>query len=1078
MILDRPIARTRILAPRRRANLLTRQRLVDSMFELSDKKLILIVAPAGYGKTSLLIDFSDKIEFPVCWYSISSHDQDPLRFFSHFISSIQVKFPAFGQSSLTALHNASQGSLDLNYLVTTVINDAYENITEHFIITLEDFHLVDDVDPISEFISDFVQNVDDNCTLVITSRKLLTLPDMTLLVARDLVGGLSYEELAFTPQEIQQLFLQSHQQSLTDQTAQNFFMQTEGWITGLLLSSQINEYLGSSGTIVKRIANIGVHDYFAALLEQQPPSIQDFLLRTSLLEEFNEGFCKQVIEDALALTDINWRQMMEYVVQRNLFVMPVGSEGDWLRYHRIFLDFLQNHMQANRPEEVRKIHLHLAQVYIAQQEWELAYQLYQQLNKSQEILNLIEQAGPDLIASGRLELLHTWLSAVPPEVIQHHPPLLSLYGGVLSMQGNPQNGINLLDQAIQAMHYPEDKHYLVRSLVRRSAIHRLTGNLAAAQRDSEEVLALIAQDDSLNEFKAEALRSKGVCLFQQGALSEAVRWLYESLTAFQAAGDQHNQYVLAMEIGVVEQARGRYKESKEMYLQAYGYWDKTTNSVWLANLLNNLGVLQQLTGEYEQAAASFEKAYHHARISGFSRMQAFTLTGIGDVYREVNAIDEALAAYHQARPIAEDINEKFLLTYLDLEEASLVSQQADTGLASHLLQCARERAESVGTPLEQHMTSLELSGHLLWTGQPEKALLQLPQELTYFTSEGHQYQIEKTHLYLAIACAENKQYQEAAEHFMQVMAYAVNFERRNPLITNGWGIKDTILKLGESPEASPQILALVQRIEMFEQQIPKVRKELRKYAAAIPFAPPKIYIQSLGKMQVRINDHWVTSSDWKTSDARDLFFLLLAHSEGLNKDQIALHFWPDASPSEIRFRIKNTLYRLRHAIGKETILLEDDYYVFNHDTDYEYDLESFQSEIVRAKKASIPAEAIQHLENAVACYHGPFLYEIEDTWILSAREHLQQNYLGVLIQLAEYYLSERNYAKAQSFCQQALKTDPCFEVAYRMSMRVHAAQGNRAGVVRQYEQCKSILMKEIDVPPSPQTHELFLTLTR
>ena len=238
---DRPIVQTRILPPRRRNDLLTRQRLIDAMFDLIDKKLALLIAPAGYGKTSLLVDFIQEIEFPVCWYSISAHDQDPLRFLAHFIASIQEKFPDFGQSSLTALHNASQGTLDLHYLVTTVINDAYNNISEHFIIALEDFHLVDDVDPISEFISDFIQGVDDNCTIIITSRKLVTLPDMTILVARNMAGGLSYEELAFTPEEIQQLYLQNHQQSLDTETAANFYEQSEGWVTGLLLSSQINE---------------------------------------------------------------------------------------------------------------------------------------------------------------------------------------------------------------------------------------------------------------------------------------------------------------------------------------------------------------------------------------------------------------------------------------------------------------------------------------------------------------------------------------------------------------------------------------------------------------------------------------------------------------------------------------------------------------------------------------------------------------------------------------------------------------------------------------------------------------------
>ncbi len=1075
---DRPIVQTRILPPRRRNDLLTRPRLIDTMFDLLEKKLVLVIAPAGYGKTSLLVDFIEKLEFPVCWYSISSHDQDPLRFIAHFIASIQQKFPDFGQSSLTALRNASEGTLDLHYLVSTVINDAFDNIGEHFIITLEDFHLVDDVDLISEFISDFIQGVDDNCTIMITSRKLLTLPDMTLLVARNMVGGISYEELAFSPEEIRHLFLQNHQQTLTDVTAENLYEQTEGWVTGLILSNQINEYLCTSQSVLKRVAGIGVEDYFDALLAQQPARIQDFLLRTSLLEEFNENVCRQVIETALDLSEMSWRKMMDYIIERNIFVMPVGSDGNWLRYHRIFLDFLQKKLRETRPDEGKKIRLQLARVYTDQQEWELAYAIYQQSDDQQAIVKLIENAGPQLIASGRLELLHTWIDALPDNVRTQHPPILSLFGTVLSMQSDPQEGIILLNQAIDAMEYPQDKLYIARTLVRRATTYRLMGNLKAARIDANQVLTLIEKDSELVNFKAEALRSKGVILFQEGAYNESATVLYDSLHAFQSLEDQHNQSILAMEIGIVEQARGQYEIAKKMYSQARDFWETNANSVWLANLMNNLGVLQQVIGEYDKASASFERAYHHSRISGFSRMQAFTLTGIGDIYREVEAVDEALAAYHQARPIAEIINERFLLTYLDLEEASVASRNDDRRTAADFLHSAIGRAETSGSTLEKHIAKLEWNGFLLWTGRADQAIENLLTDAKYFSKEGHQYQTEKTDLFLALAYAKSGQPSKAEEYFIKVLAASSRFPDRNPLIASGWGIKDTLLNLADAGDASPQVLELARRIEAFNQQIPNILKNLRKYASAVPLSPPRLHIQALGKMQVHLNEKIITNTDWKTIISRDLFFLLLAHPEGLNKDQIGLYFWPDATPSEIKFRIKNAVYRMRHAVGKDAVVLQEEYYTFNHTIDYEYDLEDFQKEIALARNTTDPERMIAHLMQAVSHYQGPFLPELEDSWIITAREHLHQNYLEILMQLARHFLNTKDFDKAMHYSQIGISADPCFESAYRMTMRIHAAQGNRVGVVRQYEKCKDALMKEIEVHPSPQTHELYLSLTR
>jgi LuxR family maltose regulon positive regulatory protein len=124
------VTRTKIILPQRRKELLTRPRLLRQLYDLLDYKLILVIAPAGYGKTSLLLDFAHQVELPVCWYSIDSLDQDFLRFLEHFIASVRLHFPEFGQESLAAVETTSQ-PLNIDRLVSTVVNDAYEHIKEH-----------------------------------------------------------------------------------------------------------------------------------------------------------------------------------------------------------------------------------------------------------------------------------------------------------------------------------------------------------------------------------------------------------------------------------------------------------------------------------------------------------------------------------------------------------------------------------------------------------------------------------------------------------------------------------------------------------------------------------------------------------------------------------------------------------------------------------------------------------------------------------------------------------------------------------------------------------------------------------
>ena len=164
------------------------------------------------GKTSLLIDFinpgeagSNQIGMPVSWFSLDPLDRDPLRFLAHFIAALNLRFPNFGQNSRVALESITQDQFDLDGITSTIINDLYDNVTEHYAIFLDDYHLVGESKPVEAFINRFVQDVDENCHIVIASRALLTLPDMPLMVARSQVSGLSFEELAFRPEEIQKL---------------------------------------------------------------------------------------------------------------------------------------------------------------------------------------------------------------------------------------------------------------------------------------------------------------------------------------------------------------------------------------------------------------------------------------------------------------------------------------------------------------------------------------------------------------------------------------------------------------------------------------------------------------------------------------------------------------------------------------------------------------------------------------------------------------------------------------------------------------------------------------------------------
>lgn len=1071
------VTRTKIIPPRRHTDLFSRQRLLDLLHDLLDYKLLLIIAPAGYGKTSLLIDLAHHIELPVCWYTLDPLDMDPQRFIAHFIASIAHRFPRFGQQSAANLQSTSLTGLDLDRLVTTIVNEAYEHIQEHFALVLDDYHFVDGSQAIGHFISRFVQEVDENCHLILSSRTLLALPNLPLMVARSHVGGLGSEELAFRAEEIQSLVLQNYHLTMPGSAAEKLAHETEGWITGLLLSTETLWQGVADRVRLAHISGVGLHDYLAQqVLDQQSAAVRDFLLRTSLLEEFDAQLCEAVLGPAEYPTGESWQSLIETVLRHNLFVLPIGDEGAWLRYHSLFRDFLQVRLAQERPGEEVRILQRLAAVYAERKDWEKAHYIFRHLGDVGAITDLLEQAGSALLKDGRWAILAEWLDALPADILTSRPALLSLRGIVAVMQGEAERGLRLLNQAEAAYRAAGDLPHLAHTLVRRAVAHRFMASHQASLADTDEALTLVKENPSLRAVQAEALRIRGVTLSEMGQVNQAIKWLEQSLAAYQALHEAQNVAMLLMDLGLAYENAGRYNQALTHYNRALDYWRKNNNIAWQANLLNNLGVLHHLRGDYERAHSTLEEALACARQSGYARIEAFTLASIGDLYANLDAPDAALLAHGQGRETAQRIDDRFLLLYLDLAEAMLARSKGELTQARRLLESVGRRAQESGSAFEQCLCQLETGRLALVEGKAREAIAPLEMATRCFEDIGQRVEGARAYLYLAMACQTSGDQEAALANLRQAFRLASCLEDWHPLVVAGREAT-TLLKMAQNdPTVGRQATQLLRQVAKFEQDIPTLRRRLRLGPSSVPFAPPGLTIQALSRARVTVNGRQVTNADWQTQTACDLFFLLLAHPDGLTKEAVGTIFWPDCSPAQVKLNFKNTIYRLRHALGQDAILFNEDIYRFNRELDYDYDVENFLDKVAQAIAATSPNEQATAYQAAIRLYKGSYLPEMDGTWVWPERERLWQTYLEAILKLAEFHLEAKEYKVALTYCQRALAEDPCLEDAHRLAMRVHAAMGNRAAISRQFKRCQEVLLEEIGASPSPQTEKLYQTL--
>ncbi|MGB0387501.1 MAG: tetratricopeptide repeat protein [Ardenticatenaceae bacterium] len=1062
-----PITRTKIISPRRRSDLLYRQRLIDLLYDLVERRLILVSAPAGYGKTSLLVDFVDQLEMPLCWLTLDALDNDLHRFIYYFIASLEEKFPQVAKR-VRSIVQSTPNNLDLERLVTALVN-ASLNIAGHFIMVLDDYHFVSDESQIGYFISRLVQQCGDNFHLILATRTLPALPDFPLMVARRQVGGLSFEELAFRPSEVQELMWKKHNLPISGDDAQELVETTEGWITGLLLSAQT---VGKAMAHQLRLAQgsgVNLYDYLAQqVLEQQPPELQDFLLRTSVMAEFNAEMCYDLLGDPAE--GQNWYDFIDILQQSNLFVLSIGDS--WVRYHNLFRNFLQARLARKQPKESKRLRRKLAQWHTENEEWEKAHTIYKELGDLTADAELIEQAGSALIKSGRIETLSSWINALPLKLRNTRPGLLSLRGTTLSMQGQVTQSLFLLDQAIQVCRTTQNQPLLARTLIRRATRHRLSGNYEAALSDAEEAL-VIAKTKGLQFDHAQGLRIKGMSLYHLGYTQDAISCLSDSLTLYEILGEAQNIAILHLELGMAEMYAGHYVKGLNHYTRALSYWEMTDNAESLANVLNNLAVLHQLRGNYEMAIITLERALAQAREAGSRRMEAYILCSIGDLYVEFDALAPAQEAYRQSRDPAQRNNDRFLLFYLLLAEAGLRHMQGRLQQAGYLLEEAVRLTSESGSVFENALLSLARGRLALRKNSYLEAVSFLDVATRDLEEAEQRPEAARAHLYLAMAFYGSSNQDAALSHLNRAFQLAAQLESEHTLLIAG---RDVICQLNswhKSHANQPNVKKLIDKTTKFNQSLPSLQRRLRRHIRSIPLDPPKLIIRALGDASALVKGREV---EWGWAKVRDLLFCLLIHRRGLTKEEIGELLWPESSASQLKNRFKDVRKSLRRVMGADSVLFHATRYLFNDAIDYEYDVELFLSNLEQVDSLTSTTEKIQAYERAVDYYRGPLLPLVEDEWVITERERLHQLYVSAMVNLASLYLEQGELQAALNRCEKLLSVDPAQEEAHRVAMRVYAARGHQAGIARQFEQCQQALESELAVPVSEQTRTLYQTL--
>ena len=1057
---------TKIRVPSRRRDLLPRRRLVDFIHAHLDSKLILISAPAGYGKTTMLADFAHDTELPVCWYTLDPFDRDLRVFLEHLIAAITQRFPTFGKRSRTFLENVTDPGRNLYPLVATLVQEIYDAIPEYFVLVLDDHHTVEDQEPINEFIDLLVTYVDENCHLILASRTLPALPNLSLLLARRQATGLSIDELRFTPQEIEALARQNYGVALSMEQAGILAQQTGGWITGLLLTAvPLWERAQQEIPLQGRIS-INLYDYLSKqVLDQQPIPLRDFLLDSSVLDELTPELCTEVLGVKKPA------DLMKQVRTRNLFVTEFEGDGGQLRYHDLFREFLQTSLRRQDEPRFRELMRRAAQAYAARGEWERAVSRYITLQEQEPMAEIVERTATLMYERGRRETLASWIDALSEKVLSTRPSLLVHRGKIHADQGEHGAAMALCQRAELAYTAVGDRAGTAYVLVTKGYLLRFQGRYAEAVAHCQHALTLVTgltRGEKLTI--ALAHRNTGLCQLRLGHLAEGREALLQASRLYEVLADPYDMGMVHHDLGLSYELAGDLAGAVEHYEAAMRCWQELGNPGPWANTLNSLGVVHYLRGEYDQALQLLTEALSKVRQAADLRVEALIWASLGDLYRDLGAYEQAHQTYTEGLQVAIRANSGFILTYTLNALGAVARLRGDRVQAKSWLHRAMEQAEAHASQYEIALCHASLGVLYGEEGSLAAAQSHLDQAIQIFEDCGFLQELGRAYLHSAQLTFLVGDREAAMADLARALTLVEQLGFDQFLVVEGQQLQP-LLRFGAEQEVGGDVLRhLLERIEAHQ-----ARKAERPEPLVRSQPEPTLTIYSLGQSRVELAGEGVR---WATTQSRDLFFCLLLHRQGLRKEEIGEKFWPDHTPARLDGIFRSTLYRLRRALFREIALFSDGVYHFNREVDYWFDVEEFEGLLDEAGQvqASDQDQVIALLEGALTLYQGDYLAGVYHDWCVLERERLRGRYLAALEMLARLYAARKDLQRAVELYQRLLVQDPYRELVHQELMRCYYHLGDRAAAIRQYQVCANVLRDDLGLDPTPETEALYLQI--
>jgi LuxR family maltose regulon positive regulatory protein len=586
-----PLLVTKLYIPPTRSDLVSRQRLTERLNKGLQRKLTLVSAPAGFGKTTLLSEWVASCGRPAAWLTLDEGHNDLVRFLTYFIAALQTIEPTIGDGVLSLLQSPQPPPTES--MLTALINEVAprpevpstlrraqynEGSGRSFILVLDDYHVIES-QPIDNALAFALAHLPVNMHLAISSRADPSLP-LSRLRAQGQITEMRAGDLRFTLDEVTVFLDKVMDTKLSPENVAALETRTEGWIAGLQLAALSIQGLEQSGDISSFIesfsgSNRYILDYLIdEVFWQRPKGTKDFLLQTSILDRLSGPLCDTVTERKDSQANL------EALEAANLFIVPLDSERRWYRYHHLFADLLRRRLRQAQPRRIPELHHRASEWYEYHELIEEAIQHALAAEDFERAARLIEELSDVLWERGEPTTILGWLEALPDEQVSSRPRLCSFSAWALYMNGQNQAAERWLQAAERALDAATDGLGEVSSedpgqlnerdkLEQRGRVAAIRASMAFRQGNAPGIFKFSRQaleylpEKSLM-WRCITAMALGMAQDLSGDTEAASRTLTEAVAISKASGNIYLILSTSLHLGTILMSQGRLKQVYEM----------------------------------------------------------------------------------------------------------------------------------------------------------------------------------------------------------------------------------------------------------------------------------------------------------------------------------------------------------------------------------------------------------------------------------------------------------------------------------------------------------------------------------